>query len=405
MRLLTFITMLTAAAMLRAGEFSDTLSTLPRVAPGTELGTIKVGSRTYDEVRIKSYDSRSVIFTHSGGLGSARLRDLTPDLQGLFGYDPSQPEPSSAGKIAPLQNKSSPALTTLPKPVETMEVSRQSDPAAFDSLVSAFGTEPELRAKQNLQSEFARFSFTAKSQGRRLSCAIFSVVSALEFQNAKTTGSPQKLSEDYLLWATRRITDHAPSGIDKNAVDSPPGSGPKTVTSDQGFSLSEVVSALRAYGIATQSEMANPGAGSSGVSVAPDETLVATARTRRMVDVLPVPGRQNQTVLANVIQALNHGYPVPIGLRWPVERSIRAGFLNDQAPKPDAFHAVTLVGYECAGSRPEDVIFIFKNSYGAAWGVDGYGRATWSYLEQNLTDAIVLNVGPGAQKSSGTSKQ
>lgn len=405
-RLLAISLLLSAGTPLRAAELSDTLSTLPRSAPGTELGTIKVGSRTYHDVRIKSYDARSLIFTHSEGLGSARLRDLTPDLQDLLGYNPSQAEAAAPAKPAQAKPTQSPAqtLTPLPQPVETTDAAGASAPTAFDALVTAFGTKPELRVSQNLQGEFVRLSFTAKSQGRRMSCAIFAVVGALEFQNAKATGTPQKLSDDYLIWATKRISGQeaaAPAEQPKPPVS--PNTVPRrdTPPDDLGYSLSDVISGLRAYGIATQSELPAAYAAKDSGEITPDDAIIASARTRRLVNILPVPGRQNQTVLANIVHALNCGYPVPIGLRWPLERTIRAGFLRDQAPRPDAFHAVTLVGYECPNKKIEDTVFIFKNSFGTAWGVDGFGRATWGYLEQNLTDAIVLDVGPGAKSKPG----
>jgi hypothetical protein len=404
-RLLAFTFLLSAGVPLRAAELSDTLSTLPRAAPGTELGTIKVGPRTYHEVRIKSYDSRSLIFTHSEGLGSARLRDLTPDLQDLLGYNQSQAEASAPAKTALAKPAQIPAqsLTPLPKPVETTDAAGATAPTAFDALVTAFGTPPDLRVSQNMQGEFVRLSLTAKSQGRRMSCAIFAVVAALEFQNAKATGTPQKLSEDYLIWATKRINGQT---TDATTAPARPPAPQNTVSrrealpEDLGYSLSDVVSGLRTYGIATQSELPVQYPSNDFRDIAPDDSIIASARTRRLVNILPVPGRQNPTVLTNIVHALNRGYPVPIGLRWPLERSIRSGFLRDQTPHPKTFHAVTLVGYECPNKKIEDTVFIFKNSFGAAWGTDGYGRATWSYLEQNLTDAILLDLGPVAKSKT-----
>jgi hypothetical protein len=402
-RLFFIAVLLVVETSLQGRELSDTLSALPRIAPGTVLGTIKVGSRTYNDVRIKSYDSRSLIFTHSEGLGSARLRDLTPDLQDLLGYNPGLSDAISPAAGAAAKPVQAPTLTPLPQPIETSAATGTTTPSTFDALVTKFGTMPELRARQSLQGEFVRLSLTAKSQGRRLSCAIFAVVSALEFQNAKATGIPQKLSEDYLIWATRRITGHmdaAPSRQTDPRVSTSSVQRQETPPTDLGYSLSEVVSGLRAFGIATQAEMPDHYSSGKIESPFPENAVVSSARTRRLVNILPVPGRQNPTVLSNIVQALNHGYPVPIGLRWPHDRSIRDGVLLDQPPKPDSFHAVTLVGYECPSGRIEESVFIFKNSFGTGWGIEGYGRAAWRYLEQNLIDAIVLDVGAGGQQQA-----
>lgn len=394
------IWLLFTASILHAGEIADSLSPLPHTVVGTELGTIKVGPRTYYKVRVKSYNARSLVFTHRGGLASALLKDLPSDLQDLLGYDPSKPEP--ARPIPPPSVKpETPPPEEYPSPAEDTAVLAADGglkPSSFDALLTSFGTPPELRPVQSLQAEYSRLSFTVKSQGRRPSCAIFAVVSAFEYQNAKATGFTQKLSEEYLIWATRRITGQAPlpstvpEGIPINSSGAPALEIPPK---DLGYTLSEVVSGLRAYGIAAAFEMPNRPYSNAPGKAEPDEGIVTSARSRRLVNILPVPGRQNSAILANIIHALNHGYPVPVGLRWPNERSIRAGNLRDQTPMEDAGHAVTIVGYVCPNGSITDTDFIFKNSWGVNWGINGYGRASWSYLEKNLGDAIVLDVGAG----------
>ncbi|MCE5190329.1 MAG: C1 family peptidase [Actinomycetia bacterium] len=46
-----------------------------------------------------------------------------------------------------------------------------------------------------------------------------------------------------------------------------------------------------------------------------------------------------------------------------------------------ARHALVLVGYDLTGSTSGGA-FIFRNSWGSAWGEHGYGRATFEYLER-----------------------
>ena len=391
---------LLTASFLGAAEVADSLSPLPHTLVGTELGTIKVGPRTYHEVRIKSHNARSLVFTHRGGLASALLRDVSADLQDLLGYDPSKPEPPRPSPVPSI-------IPETPPPEEEPGESGDNTvlaadggpkPSSFDDLLTSFGTPPELRPTQNLRDEFTRLSFTVKSQGRRPSCAIFAIMSALEYQNAKATGVSQKLSEEYLIWATRRITGQAPapSTVPARAPLSPSGLPEVEIPpKDLGYTLTEVVSGLRAFGVAAYFEMPNRGSESQAARSTPDETLIASARTRRLVNILPITGRNNYAILSNIIQALNHGYPVPVSLRWPHERSVRSGNLRDQAPMEDAGHAVTIVGYVCPNGSMTDTDFIFKNSWGYSWGIGGYGRASWAYLEKNLVDAIVLDVGAG----------
>jgi C1A family cysteine protease len=105
-----------------------------------------------------------------------------------------------------------------------------------------------------------------------------------------------------------------------------------------------------------------------------------------------VPGHDTAAQIDNIIQALNTGLPVAVGLRWPNFRTLRAGFLSEQTPVPNAAHAVTLVGYQNSGGRVEDTTFVFKNSFGPTWGEGGYGRVTYRYLRNHLLAAALLEV-------------
>lgn len=369
---------LASAVHADTAQLADNLTPITHSLVGEELGTVQVGPRTYHEVRVKSYDQRSLVFTHRGGLGSARLRDLPPDLQTLLGYNPDLPEPE------PVRRSPAPAPAARSS---TLTAESLTPLQTFDSLVASFGTTPKVLPRQSLQAEYLRLSLTAKSQGRRPSCAIFAIVSALEFQNARLTGDGRKLSEEYLIWAIRRILGQSVPVSNSPVPTEPP-------PDDLGYSLPEVVSALRAYGIALNSEMPNRPMGAVSSTPPPAESVITAARARRLVNILALPGRDPAALCTNIIHALNHGYPVPIGLGWPNERAIRGGTLSDQAPMPNVGHAVTIVGYECPNGRLEDSVFVFKNSYGPQWGQAGYGRATWRYLAKNLREAYVLDVSP-----------
>jgi hypothetical protein len=366
-----------------ASELAPPSASLP-LAPLTPppharlaLGTLTVGKKTYHEVRVRSRDARSLVFTHRDGLGSARLRDLPAELQIRLGYDPATAPPDTPPP------RPAPA-TARPSRPATAAVSRQ-----LDQLFLAYDHPPELRPLQSLQPEFIALGLVAKNQGRRPSCAIYSIVSALEFQNARLVGGIEKLSEEYLVWATRRSL-----GLTGPAASLLRDAETGEFSEDTGFSLPSVIAALQTYGIPLYEDMRNqPGLAADDVPE-PTPEIIARARARRLVFISPLPGREPAVLLPRLIQALNAGFPVPVGLAWPNERSIRAGVLAAQTPAPDSFHAVTVIGYECPTGRLEDTVFIFKNSYGPRWGQGGYGRATHAYLSRHLLDAYVLDVRP-----------
>lgn len=355
----------------------------PVEVSGLELGTLTIGKRTFHEVRARSRDARSLFFTHREGLGSVRLRELAPEVQARLGYDPAtappdEPPPAPPAAVA----RKTPARPnpTRPAPSPVATTSR------LDQLFLAYAEEPEIRANQSLQADYIRLNLSVKNQGRRPSCSIYAIVGALEFQNAQLNGTLEKLSEEYLLWATRHSLGRTveSSHLPRDANGEP--------LRDLGYTLPSVITALQTYGIPTQDEMPSQlGVASESIERPPPE-LIGRARSRRLVFIAALPGATAEARTFALVHALNAGFPVPAGLRWPHENSIQAGILGAQRPLSGVGHAVTFVGYHCETGRAEDAWFVFKNSYGPRWGQGGYGRASWRYLSQNLLDAYVLDV-------------
>jgi hypothetical protein len=196
------------------------------------------------------------------------------------------------------------------------------------------------------------------------------VVSALEIQNARLNNRAARLSEEYLIWATRKSL-----GLDKMASKM---RGDSSSGADAGFALMEVVSALRSYGIPTQSEMPNTfGKGMEAIKPPPDK-IINQARERGKIVAYSIAARDPATSLEYILKVLNAHQPVVIGIGWPTWRNMGSGhFLSKQKRREGYSHAVTLVGYKCESGRLEDTRFIFKNSYGVDWGLAGYGIATY----------------------------
>lgn len=356
----------------------------PAFKPGDKLPALTAGKSSYNDVTIRSIGPRSVMITHARGMASVPLRDLTPELQARFNYHPAAEQ---AATVTPTPTPAAPPKT-IPAPAPKKNVAAKKPPrSALDNLLVRFGQPVTPSTENNLRPRFAEFGLGVRDQGARPSCAIYSIVTALEFQTALATGKPQNFSEDYLIWATRKTTQRIPPDAPFATQPTEPGEQ----IADEGFLLSEVVVALRAYGIASQDQMPNT-RGRFNAIATPTEEVVVAARRQQAVAIHQIPGREARTRLANVVHALDAGLPVPIGLAWPHWRTIRSGFLGAQKPLPGAYHAVTLVGYRSPKGTLEETQFIFKNSWGGTWGQGGYGTVTYAYLQQHLTDAILLEV-------------
>lgn len=367
----TFILLL-LSALNSAAQTSD-------LKPGSQLPELPVGGTTYREVEVRSVNARTAVIIHRGGMASVRLRDLSPEWQQRFAYDPRAEEAADAAQAAqPAIIRPKPSA--LAKPV-----------SSFETLLQKFGQPAALQAEMDLRPQFFQLELGVKDQGRRPSCAIFAIVSALEFQNAKLTGQPQKFSEEYLSWAVRKTVQRLPVAPGPATED-----GASTEDQDEGFALSEVVAALRAYGIPLQSRMPNTFGSKIAAIQDPPADIINEARVHQRVFVHLVPGRDTFTLLNNIVHALNAGLPVAVGMAWPHARTLRNGYLDAQKPVTDSGHAVTLVGYRAAQGRIEEAQFIFKNSWGATWGQGGYGVVTARYLSRHLHSAVLLEVQPAA---------
>ena len=349
---------------------------------GTKIDLLPAGKVTYHDVVVRSVNAHTVMITHAGGMASVRLHDLSPEWQARFNYDPAT---EAAADAAAKANPAPPPVAASPvKPIKRKGLSK------YDALLQKFGQPAAVQTEVDLRPRFFQLELGVKNQGYRPSCAVFAVVSALEFQNAEIAGKVEKFSEEYLIWAVRKSVQRLPA--------------PKTSASsdesvdkeyrDEGFSLEEVVSALRAYGIPLQSTMPNTFGRRIDSIEEPPAAIVQEARDHQRVFAHQLPGRDHTTLLNNVVQSLNSGIPVAVGMGWPLSRIVN-GYLSGQKAAPDRGHAVTIVGYKSPTGKIEDAYFIFKNSWGPTWGQGGYGTVTYSYLNKYLFDAVLLEVQPG----------
>jgi Papain family cysteine protease len=352
------------------------------VKPGATFESLVVGKNTYRHVKVLSISAHTIMIVHSGGMTSVHLRDLSPEWQARFGYDPAA-EPPEFSTPAPVAAPSRPAAAPHSTPIAVRETASR-----FVYLGKQFGQPAEIKPEVDLRPLFFQLELSPKNQGRRPSCSVFAIVSALEFQNAQLTGHAQKFSEEYLIWATRKITKRtAPSLANSDDF--------VRENFDEGFSLSEVIEAIHVYGVPLQQSLPNTFGRKMEDIEDPPEAVIDEARSHEKVYAFVLPGHDSATRINNLVQSLNAGIPVTIGIGWPNYRSLRNGYLGGQVPMKDKAHAVTVVGYKSDTGHIENTYFIFKNSYGVEWGQGGYGTISYKYLTDYLYDAVLLEVLPG----------
>src|SRR6266436_1845668 len=73
LRIVLFASIMLVASALRADD--------------EQLATLKVGTQIYNNVKVTSVTSTDIYFSHSRGMGNAKLKDLDAAMQKLFHFD------------------------------------------------------------------------------------------------------------------------------------------------------------------------------------------------------------------------------------------------------------------------------------------------------------------------------
>ena len=109
-----------------------------------QFATLQVGSETYSKVTVTTVTKTAIYFTHSRGLGTAKLQDLDPALQAHFHFNPAE---AAAQQAAQAQGNAlyGKALREARPPKSAAPVAETS--AASDDIIPAH----EIHAKSFLR--------------------------------------------------------------------------------------------------------------------------------------------------------------------------------------------------------------------------------------------------------------
>jgi hypothetical protein len=351
---------------------TSSAATSPAI-PADPIPELHVGQDVYYDVKVTQVTPLTLVFIHRHGIASVALTDLPADLQTRFGYDPAK----AAAELARRQ-----AENSAHKVAANLAPGDKGPPALnAQQILQRFGQPPKIFQEVNMQPRFDHLGVGVKNQGPRPSCAVFAIVSAMEYECAPLDGPAPEYSEEYLIWATLKTLGKTGLAVPKN----------QESTLDMGFALTEVAEALRAYGMATAAELPYHFVLTDPHLQEPSEDVIASAKKRTPVDGYYITGREPRMQISNIVQVINAGVPVIIGLNWPEQKDFSDNVLLDDQPGLEkAGHAVLLVSYRNKTGKLEDMEFLFKNSYGVQWGDRGYGVVTYKYLLNNLHDALFL---------------
>lgn len=339
------------------------------------IAELHAGKEVYYNVRVVKVTPLSLVIAHRDGVGSVALADLPPDLQKKFGYDPARASAEAARLQAATDSRKIQA-NTAPGDKAAPQLTAQ-------QILQRFGQPPKIFAEVNMQPRFDRLGISAKNQGARPSCAVFALVSALEYQSADKEGPAPEFSEEYLIWATLKVLGKIGLSVPKS----------QEANIDIGFALGEVAEAVRAYGLAMADDLPYHFTLTDPRIIEPSPEVVERAKKRSPANGYYITGREPLAQISNIVQVLDAGVPVVAGIKWPEQKAYNDNVVLDAQPAMEnSGHAILLVGYRTKTGKLADMEFLFKNSYGDKWGDHGYGVVSYRYLLKYLQDALFLEV-------------
>jgi hypothetical protein len=268
--------------------------------------------------------------------------------------------------LAPLDN--APMTTALKSPVEQALTTTCFLSAMVLSLGSLRAAEQAaLPAAVDLWPAFTQWGLEPSRQGARPTCSVFVVAGALEFAVAKRQGRGTRLSVEFLNWAANDVCGEKEDG---------------------GF-FSDLWKGFAAHGICAASNL--PYRAKFEPSQAPPAEALAEAKTRlglglrfNWIKEWNVHTGLTEAHVEGIKRALDRGWPVCGGLRWPK----REEWIEDvlQMCPSNAVrdgHSVLLVGYRDEPGQPGGGVFIFRNT--SRGGRDGF--MPYAYARAYMNDA------------------
>lgn len=346
------------------------------------IETLKVEDKVYRKVKILDQTPSSIMIHHSGGITDIPIKKLSPDWQKRLNYQASEAQSYRELKKQQERFYEQRRHTEASRELDLRQANRSPSKGESSERVPR-GTKALVDFRPTLKDR----GIHPKNQGSQPSCTVFSIVGALECEFAR---DPRKrhlgpLSEDFLIWATIAYHNKDARALRRTLKSLP------NKDFDTGFTLFEVLMALSQYGVVPRSKLRYKEPKSGEDLPDPTASTLADAKRNNNIRAYSIEGDTKSQQIDQIIETLNAGHAVVLGLRWPGYHSlVGTDTLSNQPAKMQ--HAVTLVGFENPSGAKTDMRFIFRNSWGTDWGDEGYGYITHDYLEKNLLAALFLGI-------------
>jgi C1A family cysteine protease len=156
-----------------------------------------------------------------------------------------------------------------------------------------------------------------------------------------------------------------------------------TVDVDIGATIKNGLKGLKTYGVCKEELWPYD---IEKFTVKPSEEAYAEALQRKIPTYYLVLGQNN------IIDALNSGYPVIIGIDifesfMYLDKNNYMLSVRDYNDNPMGGHALLIVGYDL-----DKKSFLVQNSFGPEWGLNGYFYMTFEYADEYVFESWIYDI-------------
>ncbi|PWU21451.1 MAG: hypothetical protein C5B50_01625 [Verrucomicrobia bacterium] len=142
------------------------VSSVADAAP-IKFDLLKAGSHTYTNVTVVGFNATEIYIKHDGGLADLKLRNLEPEVQKRFNYDPQRAEAAESGKAEDdaryMATLASNSVARATKKVTASSPENLADPVSEKSLIGkplpSFKSAKWLGAKPALEGKVVLVAF------------------------------------------------------------------------------------------------------------------------------------------------------------------------------------------------------------------------------------------------------